>query len=497
MQQETEPNPVHRRKLPSHWPEWLTLAAYAALVGSTIPYHEPWVDEAQAWQLARSLPLTTLFKTYLRYEGHPGLWHLLLSGLVHLGVSYTGMHWVAGAIALAGVSLLIFRAPFPRLFRLTLPFTFFLAYQYAVVARGYVLAPLLMFALAIVWRRSPLLVALLLGLLGNIAVHLIGISGGLALAYVLERWRADRLQPRRPVWTAAALLLAFFGFAVWTIWPPHDLYFVRLWGGGGLANSIIPYLVAALYSLAFGLTQPVFLAFFFWGGVLWWLERHHRLVYLLPVAALACLSGYAFSFWHAGLIVPTLIAIFWIIAEDPALLSTPPLSRKRRIVLTAGLLCFIAIQIGWTAYAVAWDFTRPYSPDLATAKFLTPYVEAGEPIGLTYAGDEDRVAFVSVGLAPYFSKSIFFNHPRPYWWWSTHERQPNAFEDLLRQHPPMIVVESLGAHASDPPQISSDPKIQRLQGSGYTLTHIFCGAMPQRFGSREEICHVIYESKVK
>jgi hypothetical protein len=45
---------IHK-KIRLRWPEWCALSVYAALVAMAIPYHEPWADEAQAWQLARSL----------------------------------------------------------------------------------------------------------------------------------------------------------------------------------------------------------------------------------------------------------------------------------------------------------------------------------------------------------------------------------------------------------------------------------------------------------
>ena len=195
----------------SRWrglPEGLTLVAYAALLAYAIPRHEPWADEAQSWQLARSVPVPRLFSHYLREEGSPGLWHLLLAVLAKLHVSYAGLHWFSGLVALLGVSLLIFLAPFPRSIRLTLPFTFFLAFQYAVVARSYVLTPILLFGLAIVWRRSPILVALLLGLLGNVALHVLAISVGFAIVYVIEIWRGDRKQEDgRRLLMAASILV--------------------------------------------------------------------------------------------------------------------------------------------------------------------------------------------------------------------------------------------------------------------------------------------------
>src|ERR1700722_19647357 len=67
-----------RVEIRSRCPEWITIALYAAVVASAIPYHEPWVDEAQPWQMARSLPLVALFHRYIRYEGTPGLWQFLL-----------------------------------------------------------------------------------------------------------------------------------------------------------------------------------------------------------------------------------------------------------------------------------------------------------------------------------------------------------------------------------------------------------------------------------
>src|SRR5215469_7226872 len=83
----------------SLWPEYLTIVAYGAFVAFMIPFHEPWADEAQAWQLARSVPLTELFRHSLRYEGTPGLWHFLLAILAKLHVSYTGIHWFSAAAA--------------------------------------------------------------------------------------------------------------------------------------------------------------------------------------------------------------------------------------------------------------------------------------------------------------------------------------------------------------------------------------------------------------
>ena len=58
---------------------YAVLLIYISLVVIIALKHEPWFDEAQAWLIARDSNLIDLFVTYLRYEGNPGLWHLLLT----------------------------------------------------------------------------------------------------------------------------------------------------------------------------------------------------------------------------------------------------------------------------------------------------------------------------------------------------------------------------------------------------------------------------------
>ncbi|MGB6724662.1 MAG: hypothetical protein WBE74_02080, partial [Terracidiphilus sp.] len=272
----------------SHWPEWSILALYSALIAYAIPYHEPFADEAQAWQLARSLPLTTLFHRFIRYEGSPGLWHFLLWAMNRIHIGYAGMHWIAGAIAVCGVALLLFKSPLPGWLKFTLPFTYFLLFQYPVVARNYVLVPLLLFLVAIGWKKSPLGVAVALGLLANTALHAAAISGGLAIVYAIERWR-DRAgitrEERRKLLLCTSLLVAFYAFAIWTAWPPHDLALSRVRG------EHPNYLLSAVQSLIWGICQPPFLSVAFWVIVGLWFGARRKFLYLLPVLFFAGMSG--------------------------------------------------------------------------------------------------------------------------------------------------------------------------------------------------------------
>jgi hypothetical protein len=142
-------------------------------------------------------------------------------------VTYTGMHWFAGSIAFAGMVLLTVAAPFPLVLRLLLPFTYFFAFQYSVVARSYVLFPTILFALASCWpgrRMRPLPAVLLIGLLGNVSAHGFVVALGLAMILAMEWYRTPQeARAHTKAWLASAVLLtAMLGFAAWCIMPAPD-----------------------------------------------------------------------------------------------------------------------------------------------------------------------------------------------------------------------------------------------------------------------------------
>ena len=150
------------------------LGLWMVVVSFTISYHEKWADEAQSWLIARDLDLRTIWFHELRYEGTPGLWHTILWVAQHLfRAKYDTIGYIGMAGAAAGVALLIFKAPFPRIIRWPLAFTYVMVYQYAVIARQYTLLPLLAFAAAALFKdiRHPERMTVVLVLLANLSVH--------------------------------------------------------------------------------------------------------------------------------------------------------------------------------------------------------------------------------------------------------------------------------------------------------------------------------------
>ena len=476
------------------WPEWTTLFLYSGLVAFAIPYHEPFVDEAQAWQLARSLSLPALFVKFIRYEGTPGLWHFLLWILTRIHVSYSGLHWLCGATAVVATSLLIFRSPFPRYLKLLLPFTYFLLFQYAIIARSYILVPLLLYLVAICWKKNPAWIALLLGLLANVALHAAIISGGLAIVYLIAQIREGAHHDsalRRKLLLSATLLFCFYAFAIWTAWPPHDLSVSRAIGG---SHSFLAFAIA---SLVMGTCQPWILSILFWIAIALCLTARRSFFYLIPVLFFSIFSGAVYAtFWQMGLLVPLVICLLWITWPEAA--ASPA---KFEIPGRAALAFLIAVQILWSAYAIRYDHDHAYSPDLATAQFLKPLVREGDTIAITYISNPADHAFLnhpqdynylSIGILPYFSHNIFVNQPYPFWLWGEHDPAEKLFLAELPSRPPIILAEVV-QHTPAPINLNN-PKVKLLTQDGYRLTNIFCGTMPQRMELAVRSCHLIFQS---
>lgn len=477
------PKQVHSR-----WPEWSALCLFSALVAFAIPHHEPFADEAQAWQLARSLSLASLFKTYIRYEASPGLWHFLLWMMARIHISYSGLHWICGAIAVAAAALLVFKSPFPLYLKLSLPFTYFLLFQYAVVARNYVLAPLLFFLVAILWKKNPLGVALTLGLLANVSLHTAVLSGGLAAVYAIEQFQNRKRNPvldGRKLLFCALLVMAFYAFAIWTAWPPHDMMLSRV---RGESRDVF---VEAIRSLSWPICQPSFLSIPFWGVMGFWFAARHKLIYLLPVLLFSIFCGEVHvAWWHAGLLVPCLICILWV--TWPARGKGPTEFDKAGYI---ALIVMIGTQILWSGYALFYDHYYAYSPDAAAAEFLKPYVNEGATIAVTYAkGDSfwKGKAYPSVGIEPYFDHNIYVNTTHPFWWWSDQDQSEDRFNVVLPLHPQFVVVELVALHPLS--AIPLDRAVfVTLRKEGYEYRTTFCGTQPLELDPGVTICHVIYE----
>lgn len=134
--------------------ETLALVSFIVLALFIGSKHEPWADEAQAWLLARDTTIPELLQNYMGYEGSPALWHLILKAFISLGWQYQYYYIIPIIFSAIGVAILEYKTNLPLYIKIILPFTYYIFYQYSIVARSYCLIfPTLMY-IAILYKKK-------------------------------------------------------------------------------------------------------------------------------------------------------------------------------------------------------------------------------------------------------------------------------------------------------------------------------------------------------
>jgi hypothetical protein len=507
----------------------LALALYAGLLAYMIPRHEPWADEAQAWELAQSLSLKSLFGTYIHYEGSPGLWHALLWMLSRMHVTYTGMHWISGAIALAGMVLLTVAAPFPLVLRLLLPFTYFFAFQYSVVARSYVLFPTILFALACFWPRRrvhPLPAVLLLGLLGNVSAHGFVVALGLAMILAIE-WYRTPMEERAP-WRAwlgpAVVLTVMLGFAAWCIMPAPDAGWLvvakrvgthdqsaimadrlsELHPRARLLSSQLRVALAIIYQFAHelghGLADKFHLGIIVWALLVWGWVRQGLLRYSLPaVFLLGLCAPFQHQFYHAGLLWVLFLFLWWVTGQERmrAWPEREPweadLSQKALVI--AVMLC-VAFHLVWAMTVIRYDASNAYSPNVDGAAILKEYLNRGDKVDVAIPpneGSKKLGEFFITGVEPYFATEPINNMPFRFWFWGWDDEMRARYLLDTENRSAVIVVEE-----SDE-DLRYKIEERRLGSKGYRRGRAVCGQIfypdmkSSPYTNSSPLCHAFYE----
>ncbi|MFI5118527.1 MAG: hypothetical protein ACHP8B_17700, partial [Terriglobales bacterium] len=459
------------------------LGLWIAVVGFTINYHEKWADEAQAWLIARDLDLRTIWFHELRYEGSPGLWHTILWIAQHaFHARYGALGYIGVVGAAAGVALLIFKAPFPRIIRWPLAFTYFMVYQYAVIARPYTLLPLLAFAAAMLFRdiKHPERMTLALVLLANLSLHGTILAGCLGLAYLIEAvraWRTLEKGVRTRYQICVAMMALTFLFLFIILKPTPDVEeFAAKKEFGQLPASVQAQQPTRLVKLE-AVISGAFFDFWLPSGLFivlagWWcFVRRRLLVFALPVVsliALYCLiHGYAH---HHGTVFIAAITALWIAWPEQEEQSGFSLFQRRALQgMTAILLCLCALNIWDAEVAIRHEYLYPYSGAEDAATYLKSVgADRGPIVGFLYG---------VVGVQPYFDHDILANIPTAYY----HHGMPlygfNLDLDEFRRTNPEYVVAF-----TEQPQIMMEFGMPMIRAEGYEIVHVSDGYMIYKQG---------------
>ena len=160
---------------------------FLSLIG--ILNHEMWLDELQAWTIARdSSSLIDLYQN-LRYEGHPGLWHICLYIITRFTRNPLFMELFHVLLATT-IIFLFTNSPFTKLQKILFSFGYFPFFEYNLISRNYNLGVLLIFLFCTLFphrEKSYLLLAIVLALLANTNAYGLMISVSLMLTLIFDK----------------------------------------------------------------------------------------------------------------------------------------------------------------------------------------------------------------------------------------------------------------------------------------------------------------------
>lgn len=457
----------HLRK---NWLTYLVTAIYALFLALVISRHEPWFDEAQSWLLARDNSPLTLVTKYLRYEGTPGLWQLILVMPAKLGMSYYTLNIVSGIIAVAGIYVFVRRSPFPNYLKVLLPFSFFLFYQYAVVARSYVLLPLLLFLIASIYDRKMERIyafTLLACLLANVSTHgfvMAVVLFGIHLLDLRKAWpELDTASRRRQLYSIIAFAIVSL-LVIAIIFPPGDLNFPAFKFSG---ISTIVHSRTKWKMLDTSLTGiPLLSLSILLLSCLWFWRRRVLLLYLaLTLSVLALFFfGYA-NAWHEGIILLIWLFTMWIsfqTRDERSTWSEEIPTRGLKQVIAGAMVVVALVQINWAFNSARYDWSYKYSGSREIAGYIKEKRMEEDTIYAT--------SFHSISILPYFERNIFDNYngkDNPsFWFWSTKNNLIESLDQIVANAPEWII---LGVKF---PEQEILPAIE-----GYELVRFFDGAL--------------------
>ena len=404
-------------------------ACFTLMVVLVVHHHEPWFDEAQAWLIARdNSPFEILFRR-MRYEGSPGLWHLLLWVLVRSGAPFRAMSYLSALLASVTAGLILLFAPFPVWLRVLFVFGYFPAYQYAVVARSYGLNLLLLTLAAILYSSRcshPVRYGLILAALANTNVFGFLAAGVIFLDCAFSMSRSLMASKKSNAMGALIFVVASL-LAIVQALPARDVSFPR--PHKTTAVSVISTAIGQISRgfVEFGPATPnkMMIGFLLSVGALAVGFRLAAKGKKLALSISLCAVPLAFqalkycSPWHAGLIYLSWVFGLWV---SWATFDDLRVRFQRVVVLT---IAFVFVVQGYDALA-AWrlDLSNSYSAAPEAAKFLRSYFALHSDVKLACVGDW------AFAVQPYFKQNICANYyggaPKPsYYDWKLGDPYPD------------------------------------------------------------------------
>lgn len=362
-------------------------------------HHEPWFDEAQAWLIARDASFIQLVTSITHYEGHPPIWFLILMPFAKLGVPFElGLKIVNFSLVTIAMGIFIFKAPFPRIIRCTVPFTYFCFYQYGVISRPYSLMMLGFILSALFFKERnerPFRFTTGLALICSASVYGIIIAAAIVMVWIYDIYGTRRFsKPLVRFWGsnisyALVALFIYNIFLLLTIYPYVDtfamnavvqkrdhftwlvhMFFIApaesvctsVWSGNpNNANMTLQMGLGLFISCLINVIIYDFAS-----------QYNKAALFVLPYTVLAVFGGIVyFSTQHIGVLIMFYMFLLWCCSADRNEgINYKETNKLYWYVGTVLLSVCIGTSLYWTCTASVNDMRLNYGTGREAAKFI-------------------------------------------------------------------------------------------------------------------------------
>lgn len=390
---------MNETKKKSVLPEIIVYSIFVLLSVIMFVFHELWYDEIQAYMLAKDASYFELIFGAPHYEGHPPLYSLILSVFAKTGVPLDiGLRVATFPFSLIGAYLIIFKAPFKRIIRFLIPFTFFVFYQYTVICRPYAMMFASFMLIAYFYKtrnQKPVLYILSLILLCFCSSYGLLFAGCFCVVWTVEIiietkgkdfWK--RIVKDKRFWCLWGILIVALGiialifpgenaFAsnfynktqpinclIYTLFMlPADAMVTDVGFFGSLQNNAYQFVNLSPLSIgAYVVTALILISLYYVAYI-----NKKRRMFILPYICFCVFAalGYMCNH-HIGISVLFFVFLLWICFDNEDKRDTPEFIKKinssysnivNKLLWLVAILC-LGMSLLWTAVSSFNDITH-------------------------------------------------------------------------------------------------------------------------------------------
>lgn len=372
--------------------------------------HEAWLDEAQAWLISERLSIIDIFKQ-MKYEGHPCLWHLILSIFSKNGYPYEAIGYISAAISSIMVFFLVKKSPFSIATMFVIIVSPVILYQYSVVCRVYCIAVLGLVLIASLYkdrREKPILYGLALAFLTNTHIVMAGVVGALCVIFYgyefLLHFKEYTKKEKQKIFISMGIVLASIGILIIQLYSSLDLSGtvrkVPFFAGIPIYDQIklLNTSDAFLRSITGDLWQRVTMYILAIVFIIMSIKKHPKETFI-AVISIIYIFGINLFVYRLAVHTKYMIFLFCMFATWIVLVNE---NNKIKKVIYEVMLIFVMFINMLNNYSdVFADIRTNYSGAIGVAEYINREIEDGSVI-LTTRDDE------ITPIIPYLKKDIKF-----------------------------------------------------------------------------------------